>query len=229
MSPAQDGLGHLVRPVLAVLPAIPEVLLVDAPAVVTPPLVRLFTPPTLLNTARVSQLRQRAERQQGDPLTPRLHQAGLVGETKPGGAVTRDLGVTVATLALLPALVTPVLALSLPVTHLTPGETPPVTAPPARALPSLPLTAPGGGRGGVHLVTVLGLLAGLETFSSPRTLEVLLPELTETAGLWEEITALAWLLALVPVVVTLRKVVTNPNTVKTILGVLVAFTFPLTR
>ena len=76
---------------------------------------------------------------------------------------------------------------------------------------------------------MLGLQPGLETFSSPRTLEVLLPELTETAGLWEEITALAWLLALVPVVVTLRKVVTNPNTVETILGVLVAFTFPLTR
>ena len=63
MSPAEDGLGHLVRAVLTVLPAVPEVCPVDAPAVVTPPVVGLLTPPALLNTAAVCQPGQRAERQ----------------------------------------------------------------------------------------------------------------------------------------------------------------------
>ena len=51
------------------------------------------------------------------------------------------------------------------------------------------------------------------------------PELTETPGLWVEVTALPGLLPLVPVVPTLGEIVTNPNTVQTIF--LVAFTWPL--
>ena len=149
-----------------------------------------------------------------------------MAETKPGGTpgLSRELGVTVTTLVLLPALVTPVLTLGLAVTNLPAGDTPPVITPPALA--ALQPAAPGGRGGRVSPVTLGGLLAGLETFSRPLTLEVFSPELTETPGLWVEVTALPGLLPLVPVVPTLGEIVTNPNTVQTIF--LVAFTWPLT-
>ena len=150
-------------------------------------------------------------------------------QTKPGGTVAGGLWLTVTPLVLLPPLVTPIPTLRLPVTDLSPGDTPPLTAPPAFPLPAFHQAAPGGWRGGVRLVTVLCLLSTLETFASSRTLEVFLPELAEAPGLWVEVTALAGLLAFVPVIITLGEIVTNPNTVKTILGLLIAFTFPLAR
>ena len=114
-----------------------------------------------------------------------------------------------AHLMLLVTLVTGVLAVLHPVTHLVTGHAPTIVTPPA----SLALvTAVSAGKLGHEAgVTHICVTLVRETLARSPTLVMSPSSEARTAGVGEEVTSLIGLLALVRVVITLVESVTNPG------------------
>ena len=211
MNPANVKLLIFIGAVSAVRIPVPDQGVVDAPSIIASPEARMMirTPPTLSLISRVCQDVQSAD---GLPaLLSMIHIAGLVEVPEPGGAVPLFLGELVAALVLLPALVAAVLAVGVPVTHLVTAHTPPVITSPSSLARVIVMTVSARKLGHESSVTSVGLTLTGETLSSSQAF-VMSPTVGAlTARLREEVTPLVRLLALVGVIITLFKTVTNPG------------------
>ena len=117
VEPAHGHQPVLVRAVSAVRDPVPDEPRRDAEPVVTAPVAgRVVRAPAALR--RVARHGEAGEAADGGRARARAQGAGGVRPPLPRGAVARQLGVEVTPAVLGPALVTPVLALRLPVTHL---------------------------------------------------------------------------------------------------------------
>ena len=194
MHPAQLQLLVLIGAISAVRIPVPDQRAVNAPAIIASPeagrMIRTLPTPSLV--CRTRQMLQSA-----DLLPALLSLTRPVEVAEPGGAVTPLPREHVAALVLLLTLVTAVLTVLCPITHLVTLNTSAIITSPASPARVLVTTVSAGELGHETGVTDICLTLSGETLSSPPTLVMSPASEARTARVWEEVTSLMRLPTLV--------------------------------